>query len=94
MKILKTAEQSNFIIDTSYYTLKQINEMLCVHEVCYFDSDYKQTYKPLETWEVDETVVRIFADDINEIKVVYLKEYGHYKVVAIGKNGKTYYIDL
>lgn len=93
MKIRKTAEQKNVTLNTEYYTQFQINEMLQLREICYFNENLKQTYEPLKSWDINETELRIFTEDLEEIKVV-LDEYGHYTTVAVGKNGITYYVNL
>lgn len=80
MKIRKTAEQKNVILNTLYYTLEEIKEMEKNHEIKnLFPKDETDNY-------------RIFTDDLETIKVI-CKD-GFYTTVGIGKNGKKYYINL
>ena len=48
----------------------------------------------VEGFKYDETVFRINAVNIDEIKVVYNKEYGFYETVAILYNGDMVHITL
>lgn len=80
MKVLKKADQKNVTLNTNYYTESQIDEMVKNLEVCKFDFDKPITY-------------RIFLSEVKELKVV-LDDYRFYTTVAVGKNGKLYYINL
>ena len=96
MKIGKRAEQKNVVLNKSHYTVYQLEDMNDNKEICYFDKYFNCKYdaKNLTHWEIlDEIEFRIFTEDLEEIKVV-LDECGHYTTVAIGKNGKTYYVCL
>lgn len=97
MKILKKAEQKNVVIRKECYTIHQINEMLSNREICHFEKNYPYTvsYKPLSFFDYgyEETVLRIFTDNLNEIKVILDKD-GYYTTVAVGKNGTTYFVEL
>ena len=80
MKVLKKADQKNVTLNTNYYTESQIDEMVKNLEICKFDTDKPITY-------------RIFLSEVKELKVV-LDDYRFYTNVAVGKNGKSYYINL
>lgn len=94
MKVLKKATQQNILLNEEYYTLWEVEEMLLNKECfyisesnfneCYSYEEYCQTYRRL----------RIFTEHIEEIKVVYNKNFECYETVAIGKNGKTYHVEL
>lgn len=88
MKVLKRAEQKNFTLATGMYTYGEIAELLNLHYICYFDDNYNQIYKvDLFHWNVKD--YRVFAEDIDEIKVVYNKEYGIYETIANMKDRRT-----
>lgn len=91
MKILKKAEQKNVILNREYYTDREIFDMLVNSEIFYFDRESK-TVSYNECVFDDEDVFRIFTDKLSEIKVVL--DNGFYTNVAIGKNGKTYFVEL
>lgn len=93
MKILKKAEQKNVTINKDYYTSYEINVMLAKHEICYFDKGFNNCYDAVSYWDIKEETFRIFTDDLSEIKVA-LDEYNCYTTVAIGKNGKIYYVNI
>ena len=93
MKIRKRAEQHNVLLNTDYYTVDQINQLLKLEVITYFDDDFNQCYDEVSSWEVREKQFRIFTDDLEEIKVV-LDDYGHYTNVAVNKLGISYYITL
>lgn len=92
MKIRKTAEQKNVVLNNSYYTIYQINEMLEKREITYFDEHINECYEPIRYYEMDEKQFRIFTEDLKEIKVMCID--GHYTTVAVGNNDKVYYISL
>ena len=95
MKVLKKAAQKNILLNKDYYTLGQINKMLETKECFYFTPfDYEECYDFLHYYELEEISIRIFLECIEEIKVVYNKRFGNYETVAIGKNGKTYHVEL
>lgn len=95
MKILKKATQMNVIINKDYYTDEEANEMCMNKEACFFDKEMNQRYDFSSlTWsEREEVELRIFTDDLKEIKVA-LDNYGSYTNIAVGKNGKTYFVCL
>ena len=93
MKILKKATQKNVLLNNAYYTLTEVNEMLVSKEIGYFDDELFVKHDALTRYEFDNTQLRIFTDDIEELKVA-LDEYGSYTTIAIGKNGKKYFVEL
>lgn len=91
MKILKKAEQKNIVLNKDYYNIYQINAMLNLQEIFYFDSNSNICYENVTMFgDVD---FRIFTENLKEIKVV-LDEYGYYTTVAIGKDDTMYYVNL
>lgn len=93
MKILKKAEQKNVELDKEYYTMKDINDMLCNREICYFDENNNECYNHINYFDtMEETIFRIFTENLQEIKVVLYD--GYYHTVAIGKNDKIYHVLL
>lgn len=93
MKVLKRAEQKNFTLNTEMYTWHDICGLLGAHFICYFDDDFNQVYE-FSAFHWNEKDYRVFAEDIDEIKVVYNKEYGFYETVAVMKHGTTLHITL
>lgn len=93
MKILKKAEQKNFTINHEYYTVNEINNMLATKEIFYFGVGCETKYEPVGGWELDDHTYRIFSDNLAEVKVI-LDEDKFYATVAIGKNGKTYFVNI
>lgn len=96
MRILKSAQQRNMGIDKGMYTLNEINDMLEAREVAHFtEGDYRECYDPISSMsEYEQTNVRIFTSRLAEVKVVYHKEYGFYCNVAVGHDGKEYFVTL
>ncbi len=97
MKVLKSAEQKNIIIDTEMYTVPELLELfkygcwyLYNNEICQNEDDYQWIY------QTNKLELRISTSALNEIKVVYDKEFGFYATVATLKNheNKMIYIRL
>lgn len=93
MKILKKAEQKNVTVNKYYYTLKDANELLLNNKVFYFDDNYNECKNELDTVTFEDTVLRIFTDNIDRLEVV-LDDYGMYTTVAYMKNGTRIYVEL
>ena len=79
MKIRKTATQQNVVIDKWAYTNKELELMEQAGEITNLFPGHEDNY-------------RIFTSDLAELKVIC--EDGFYTTVAIGKNGKQYYVNL
>lgn len=94
MKVLKRAEQKNFIVNKDMYTENDIENLMYQGFVFWFDDNMATRMDSVEWFKYDETVFRIYAENIEEIKVVYNKEYGFYETVAILYNGDTIHITL
>ena len=91
----KNSVQKNVTVDMSMYTRKEIEELLNVHVVCWFDEKLNQHYEMPEWWKYDKTIFSVFLEDTKEIKVVYNKESGfYYTVVVLKSNDREIYIDL
>lgn len=94
MKILKHAEQKNFIVNKDMYTKHEIENLMYQGFVFWFDENMSTMMNEVEWHKYNETVFRIYAVNITEIKVVYNKEYGFYETVAILYNGDMIHITL
>lgn len=94
MKIAKRAEQKNLIIAKEYYLERDIELLLETEEIFFLERNDKGYFEECHDISkiTDETEFRIFTENLIEIKVVL--EDGHYKTVAIGKNGLTYHVEL
>lgn len=78
MKILKKAVQKNVMVETSYYTEAQMNEMFAEGKVFKIDED---------------DVYRVYTEHCSELKVE-LDKYGYYVTVAVMKDGSKININL
>ena len=94
MKILKKAEQKNFVVKRDFYTVDDLFKMYKKGYIECFDDDYlEKTFN--NVYEINrEDVFRVFVDDINEIKVVYVDEYGFYANVVVMNSGEKIFISL
>ena len=93
MKIRKNVQQKNLILNKDYYTPTDIREMLLNKEITYFNGVTEECYEPIALYELEDTILRIFTENLVELKVV-VDDYGHYTNIAVGKNGKKYYVVL
>lgn len=93
MKILKKAEQKNVTLNKEYYTASNINDMLSSKEIFYFSKNLNPIHDPISSWSINEMVFRLFTEDLTDLKVI-LDEYNCYTTAAIGKNGKTYFVNI
>lgn len=93
MKIIKNAEQKNFIINNDYYadgellTMAREKIIFCIDE--FFDIRYITNIH-----QVEGTCFRIFADMCKEVKVVYDNSFGVYDTVVITENDQLIHICL
>lgn len=72
MKVLKRAKQKNFRVNNGMYLERELQDMI----------DARLIDRPFE----NELDYRIYADSIEEIKIIYSKEYECYFTVAIPFN--------
>ena len=93
MKIVKKAEQKNVKVNKGYYTLVQINDLLLNNKVFYFDDCYNSCKDKLDIVTADNTVLRIYTEDIDSLEVV-LDEYGSYTTMAYLKNSSKIFVKL
>lgn len=93
MKIRKNVHQQNLILNKYYYIPTEIIDMLLSKEITYFNGNYEECYEPITLYELEETTLRIFTENLVELKVV-VDDYGNYTNIAVGKNGKKYYVVL
>lgn len=96
MKIRKNAEQKNVILNRDYYTQNELEMLLETKEIFFINKNNRVSYdlSNMTYSEKDDIVFRISTSDLEEIKVIYNKEYGSYETIAIGINGLTYHINL
>lgn len=93
MKIRKTAEQKNIVLNHYYYRPVECEELLEKNEAFYLHNN-EICYDADSYWERKQPTLRVFTANLKEIKVVYDKPSESYTVVGIGVNGKTYYLQL
>ena len=94
MKILKTAEQKNFIVDKDFYTDIEIWDMIRRGLIFSFGRNCEhKSYSNFNDVSMSDTY-RIYADYCDEVKTVYNKEYGIYENIVVTKNGMKIHINL
>ena len=85
MKILKTAEQKNFIVNKDFYTDIEIWGMVRCGLFFSFDRNCEhKSYSDYSDVSMSDTY-RIYADYCKEVKTVYNKEYGIYENIVVAK---------
>lgn len=92
MKILKSAKQKNVLVDGTWYTVNEINELLDKHIVFTFNADFTESYEHINYSDIDE--LRLFLDKVNKLEVIYNKEMGCYATVAVLNDGNHIYVRL
>ena len=88
MKILKKAEQRNFIVNKDMYSLKELVELCKLgYIICH-------PYNSFEEKKIDSTldifggdIFRIYASYCTNVKVIYNSKYGFYENVVETKDG-------
>lgn len=93
MKVLKNATQKNVILDRDYYTTNQLCDMLHLEEIFYIDSEYNVSHNCMRAFD-DTECFRVSLNMVNELKVVYNKEFENYETVAVMKNGEILHVIL
>ena len=94
MKILKKANQKNVEINTDFYNVYQINEMLDRKLIFYLDNELNEKYDNISSFDLyeGEYTFRIFTSNLKELKVV--SDGGYYTTIAITNDGEKIYIKL
>ena len=92
MKVLKSATQKNVLVDSGWYRMSEINELLHKHILFTFDDDFKESYNHINISNIDE--VRLFLYKVKELKVIYNKEMECYATVAVLNDGSYIYVRL
>lgn len=99
MKVLKKAMQKNIELEQYYYTEEDIKVMFLTRQLFFLRSKDFSVSENYEEWVQEHYItserpeLRISTDDLKEIKVV-LNEEKFYTTVAIGNNGKQYFVKL
>ena len=95
MKPLKKANQKNVTINTDYYSKAELENMWYAGEIFnllkYGKIDTPHNIGTFDSIKEDYDF-RIFLENVKDLKVAV--EDGYYVNVAIGNNGKTYYVNL
>ena len=95
MKIRKNAVQKNFEIDREYYNNSELFEMIKKTYEAFIFTDELEEKEIENSWDIaSDDVVRIYADDCDEVKVIYSKEYENYQTVVVTKSGKVINVRL
>ena len=94
MKILKKAQQKNIEINTDFYNVYQINEMLDRKLIFYLDEEFNEKYDNISSFDLFEGkfTFRIFTSNLKELKVV--SDDGYYAIIAITNDGEKLFIKL
>lgn len=101
MKTLKKTAQKNVLLNRSFYTDQEIQELARFESVTLFDSHMKQIeMKDLEEeldkwwWNKDNLSIRVFLENTKEIKVIYHKEFESYETVVVMQDDSILFIEL
>ena len=94
MKILKKAQQKNIEINTDFYNVYQINEMLDRKLIFYLDEEFNKKHDNISSFDLfeGEYTFRIFTSNLKELKVV--SDGGYYTTIAITNEGEKLYVKL
>ena len=94
MRILKKAQQKNVEINTDFYNVYQINEMLDRKLIFYLDNELNEKYDNISSFDLyeGEYTFRIFTSKLKELKVV--SDGGYYTTIAITNDGEKLFIKL
>ena len=94
MKILKKAQQKNIEVNTDFYNVYQINEMLDRRLIFYLDEEFNEKYDNISSFDLfeGEYTFRIFTSNLKELKVV--SDDGYYTTIAITNEGEKLYVKL
>ena len=94
MKILKKAQQKNIEVNTDFYNVYQINEMLDRKLIFYIDEEFNEKYDNISSFDLfeGEYTFRIFTSNLKELKVV--SDDGYYTTIAITNEGEKLYVKL
>ena len=94
MKVLKRAEQKNVLVNRDYYTIDEINYYLDKHTFFTFNEKIEVSYEHISSYALVDRTVRLFLEDVTELKVIYNKEFQCYTNVAVLNNGTNIYVEL
>lgn len=92
MKVLKRATQKNVLVDSGWYRMSEINELLDKHIVFTLDDKFKESYEHINCSNIDD--VRLFLNKVKELKVIYNREMECYATVAVLNDGNYIYVKL
>ena len=94
MRILKKASQKNVEVNTDFYNVCQINEMLDRKLIFYLDEEFNEKYDNISSFDLfeGEYTFRIFTSNLKELKVV--SDDGYYTTIAITNEGEKLYVKL
>ena len=94
MKVLKRAEQKNVLVNRDYYTIDEINCYLDEHIFFTFNEKLEVSYEHITSYTLEDRTVRLFLEDVTELKVIYNREFQCYTNVAVLNNGTNIYVEL
>ena len=94
MKTLKNATQKNVLVDCDYYTIDEINGYLDQHVLFTFNEKIEESYNHITYDVFEDRKVRLFLENVKELKVVYNREYQCYTNVAVLNDGKNIFVSL
>ena len=85
MKVLKSATQKNVLVNYDWYTVNEINEFLDKHILFTFDDNFNESYEHVNYSDIKG--VRLFLNNVKELKVIYDRVYECYTTVAVLNDG-------
>lgn len=94
MKTLKNATQKNVLVDCDYYTIGEINGYLDKHVFFTLNEKHETSYDHITSYTHECREVRLFLEDVKELKVIYNREYECYATVAVLNDGTNIFVTL
>ena len=94
MKVLKSATQKNVLVNRDYYTIDEINCYLDEHILFTFNEKLDVSYEHISSYAHEDRTVRLFLEDVTELKVIYNRKFQCYTNVAVLNNGTNIYVEL
>ena len=94
MKVLKKAEQKNFQINKEMYTKTELENLMFNGFCFYLDDKSTEIYNIENDFNWEEHDYRVFAHNLDEVKVIYNKEFGFYETIGILYNGVIVHLSL
>ena len=94
MNVLKNAKQKNVVVSRDFYTIEEINKYLVSHVFFTLTKKFEVSYEQVTSSILESREVRLFLNNVKELKVIYDREFQCYTNVAVLNDGTNIYIEL